>query len=181
MKLITIAVILLIPLGGRAGDLAALFEQLHPRERLAESKGSRTDAQANAEEREITEVALEHAPWYNKSDAVYSVLIRNDGSYTFIGYRNVKPLGKHTGRLSMPDVKPLFQYLREMDYSALDDFYSTETTDQPIVYTMVSKNGHHKVVRNEGNAGPLKLWALERLIDGLVAKAHWDDGGPFSR
>jgi len=86
----------------------------------------------------------------------------------------VAHLGKHTGKIETGAIKPLFQLIREMDYFSLDDFYSIWATDQETVYTMVATAEKRKVVRNYGKAGPLKLWALENLIDALLAKASWD-------
>ena len=36
------------------------------------------------------------------------------------------------------------------------------------------ETGRRKTVRNYGNAGPTKLWAVEQLIDKLLLEAKWD-------
>jgi len=138
------------------------------------SERSRTFAQAEAEEHEFTEIGLERTPWYAGGAPVYTVIIKADGQFTYTGENNVAHLGKHTGRIETASVKPLFQFIREMDYFSLDDFYSIRATDQETVYTMVATAEKRKVVRNYGKAGPLKLWALENLIDALLSKASWD-------
>ena len=56
----------------------------------------------------------------------------------------------------------------------LEDGYTGLDTDNPTTYTMVVMNGKRKTVSNYANAGPTKLWAIEQLIDDLMAKAKWD-------
>jgi hypothetical protein len=55
-----------------------------------------------------------------------------------------------------------------------DDSYSREITDCATTYTMVVMNGKRKTISNYANAGPTKLWAIEQLIDDLMAKAKWE-------
>jgi len=177
MKITLISALLLIPLIGRSGEIEKIYHDSHPQ--LSQpSEKSRTYDQANSEEREFTEVGLERPPWYFLGSPVYTVIIKPDGRFTYTGERNVQHLGKHTGQIDTRSVKPLFQLIREMDYFSLDDFYSIRATDQPTVYTMVATAGQRKVVSNYGNAGPLKLWALENLIDALLSHAHWDNDKP---
>lgn len=173
MKITLISALLLIPLVGRSGELEKFYKDSHPQTPEASEK-SRTFAQANAEEHEFTEIGLERPPWYFAGSPVYTVIIKADGRFTYMGERNVTHLGKHTGEIETGSIKPLFQLIREMDYFSLDDFYSIRATDQETVYTMVATAGKRKVVSNYGKAGPLKLWALENLIDALLSKAHWD-------
>ena len=40
---------------------------------------------------------------------------------------------------------------------------------------MVVRNGKRKTVSNYANAGPMKLWAIESLIDDLLRNAQWRD------
>jgi len=55
----------------------------------------------------------------------------------------------------------------------LENAYHGWVTDQPLVWTMVVVNGTRKVIQNDQNAGPTKLWATEQLIYRLLAKAKW--------
>ena len=169
--------ILMTPLVGRSGELEKSFNEKHPelvdKILVEDMSKSRPHAEVDAEETEITEVGLERTPWYFAGGAVYTVVIKTDGNFTYYGEKNVNHLGKYTGHIATMDIKPLFQYIRGMDYFLLADFYSTGATDQPAVYTMVAQKGERKVVKNYGTGGPLKLWALETVIDALLAKASW--------
>ncbi len=173
MKITFISAILMIPLIGRSGEIERLYNDTHS-QRPEASEKSRTYDQANSDEHEITEVGLERPPWYFVDSPVYTVIIKADGRFTYTGERNVQHLGRHTGQIETNSVKPLFQLIREMDYFSLDDYYSILATDKDTAYTMVAKANQRKIVSNYGKAGPLKLWALEQLIDALLTRAHWD-------
>jgi hypothetical protein len=51
----------------------------------------------------------------------------------------------------------------------LDDSYDELISHANTVYTMVVLDGRTKVVKNRFNSGPAKLWAIERLIESLMA------------
>jgi len=56
----------------------------------------------------------------------------------------------------------------------LQDGYGEIGDDNDTVYTTVVMKGKRKVVMNHGSAGPSKLWAVEQLIDLLLAnEATW--------
>jgi hypothetical protein len=166
--------ILIIPTVGHSGDLEKEFNEKYPK--LAEpSKDSRSYEQVDTNENEIVEIGLERTPWYYLDAAVYTVVIKSDGSFTYTGEKNVKHVGRYTGHVSTIDIKPLFQYVHQMDFFSLAPFYSTNASDQPTVYTMIAKREKRKVVKDYGNGGPPKLWALETLIDGLLANASWTE------
>ena len=170
LKILHIAIFLTLPLAARAGELEVEFVEAHPKAWGSISKASRGFEEANTQEREISEVGLERIAGYCGDCPVYTVIIKADGSFIYTGGKNSKHPGTNTGHLATKDVAPLFQYLRVMDYFSLDENYSTMATDQETVFTMAAKKaGQRKVVRNCGKSGPLKLWALENLIDGLLA------------
>ena len=179
MKILLIAALLMIPSVGRSRELEKLYNDLHHLQLSEPSKKSRTNDQVDSEEHEFTEVGLERPPWYFLGSPVYTVIIKADGRFAYTGEGGgVRHLGKHTGRIDSGSVKRLFQLIREMDYFSLDDWYSNLATDQDTVYTMVATENQRKVVRNDGKAGPMKLWALETLIDVFLSSAHWDNDKP---
>lgn len=56
----------------------------------------------------------------------------------------------------------------------------TVVTSGLIILALVARgvlveagNGKRKVISNHANSGPTTLWAVEQLIDGLMAKADW--------
>jgi hypothetical protein len=61
---------------------------------------------------------------------------------------------------------------------AFEDEYHPGVTDQSTTFTVVVMNGRRKVIENYANAGPSSLWAIEHLIDDLMAKAEWKSGLP---
>ena len=91
-----------------------------------------------------------------------------------LGDAHVERKGKFTGKVHLWRLARLLQYVRGIDYFALDERYQVGATDQDTVFTTVLKGDQRKTISNYGNAGPIRLWALQELIDRLLVDAEWD-------
>lgn len=175
LKIPVIAFLLIaFPLVAHCGDLQKEFDAAHPKSPPISAK-SRTHSEANARQQEITEVGMERSGGLFVQGSVYTVIIKSDGSFSYTGDKNSRHPGSHTGHIATRDLPSLFQYVREIDFFALDDRYAVMATDQDQVFVMAAKAGERKIVSNYGNGGPLKLWAFEQVIDSMLANASWDD------
>lgn len=65
--------------------------------------------------------------------------------------------------------------MRELKFIELEDEYEPSVTDSPTTYTTAVINGKRKTVRNYANGGPGRLWAIEKIIDAVIAEARWDE------
>jgi hypothetical protein len=155
-----------------AGELQKLHLQLHADVKV-EASQSRTMEEIQSTEHGITEIGIERTPCFGKCE-VYSAVIRSDGTFHFFGQANVRHMGRHTGRVSEEDFHELARFINDTGYARLEHAYELPVTDMPTVFTMVARTDRRKVIRNYGNAGPMKLWSVEQLIDKLLLEARWD-------
>jgi hypothetical protein len=57
----------------------------------------------------------------------------------------------------------------------LNKTYRRPVTDLPTAFTMVIMDGRRKIIMDYADSGPQKLQAIEKLIDGLMEKAKWNN------
>jgi hypothetical protein len=122
----------------------------------------------------VSLIGLERTPCFG-SCPVYSVTIKSDGAVNYQGEANVERKGKHTGHIDTLKFNRLAEFIREEGFMFLADNYSIPVTDIPSTYTAVTIDGERKSIKNRGNAGPSKLWAIEQLIDKLVLETEWEE------
>ena len=125
---------------------------------------------------DISEVRLERTRCLASCPA-YTVTIRADGSFRYLGTFNVKHLGEHTGQVNVGQLRQLLRYIDEINFTAFDKSYLSPFLDNAAAVTSVVQNGTRKTVTNYASSGPATLWALETLIDTLLAGATWATGG----
>jgi hypothetical protein len=109
---------------------------------------------------------------------MYTFIAKNDGTFRYRGERNVERTGEYSGTFPVGQFHGLAQFIRDLGYMKFENEYRREVTDLSSTYTMVVMHGKRKVIRNYANTGPTTLWAVENLIDGLMAKADWKTGQP---
>ncbi|NQV28976.1 MAG: hypothetical protein HQ518_31865 [Rhodopirellula sp.] len=121
----------------------------------------------------VTEIGMERTPCFGTC-RVYTVILRSDGSVQYTGEENVRRKGKHAGRISDWAFNQLAEYLVESGYMEMESNYEVAVTDLPTAFTTAVVNGKRKIIRNYGDVGPSKLWALQQAIDGVLIEAEWD-------
>lgn len=122
----------------------------------------------------VTEIGLERTGCFGPCPA-YTIFIKKDGTVRYRGEQHAKLVGDHTGKVSQWAFNRLAAFMLEARFTDFETTYAASPTDLPSTYTMLVKRGKPKVVRNYGDAGPTKLWAIEQLIDKLLLEATWDD------
>jgi hypothetical protein len=125
--------------------------------------------------RRIQEIGLERTRCYYKCP-VYTVIIRNDGTFRYHGEEFTEHRGEWHGEVSFGQLAEVMWYVAEMDYFALSDKYISKDTDLPGAYTMVRTRERKKIIYNYGRVGPAKLDVLQKLIDDLLREAKWERG-----
>lgn len=119
----------------------------------------------------ITEITLERTACYGFCP-IYKVILKSDGTATYIGVKFVERTGTYKAYIS--GFENLAKIIEARRYFSLRDRYTEPVTDLPSAITSVVRNGKRKTVENYGNFGPLELWEVETLIDGLIANARWE-------
>jgi hypothetical protein len=156
-----------------AGEIYDLYVQSHSGTYPISSK-SRSGADIDRMDSDITEVGIERYGGCLGSCPIYTLVVKSDGSFRYQGQANVDRKGQFTGKIRLWRWTRVVQYIRDMDYFALDERYQASATDQDDVLTTVAKGSRRKTISNYGSAGPIRLWALQVLIDSLLTDAEWD-------
>lgn len=124
----------------------------------------------------VTEIGMERTACHGVCP-MYTVVFNRDGTFRYVGEDNVARKGKHTGRISTDQFNQLAEFVIESGYMNLDATYDLpRLADFPATYTMAVVGKKRKLVKNYGDLGPVKLWALQQSIDSLLAGAEWDNG-----
>lgn len=122
----------------------------------------------------VTEIGLERTLCFGTCPA-YVVILKSDGTFSYTGEENVRRKGTHTGKFSEWSFNQLAEYLVDIGYMDLESNYEVPVTDLPTAYTTAVINGKRKIIRNYGDVGPTRLWALQQAVDGILSEAEWDD------
>ena len=155
-----------------AGEIYDLYFKSHSGTHPISTK-SRNDADIWRVDSGIKEVGIERQGCLGGCP-VYTLIVTSDGSFRYFGDAHVERKSKFTGKIRVWRWAALVQYLQDIDYFSLDDRYETPATDQDSVFTTVVKDSDRKTIRNYGSAGPVRLFALQIMIDSLLTDAEWD-------
>jgi hypothetical protein len=155
-----------------AGEIADLHHRLAVDKPAAAATGA--NVRGTPAPHSITEIGIERAACYGTCP-MYTFVVKSDGTCRYRGDDYVERKGQFAGTVPVWRFNQLARFIAESGFLNLRRDYDLEVTDHPSVYTMVVVNGERKVIRNYANAGPPTLWAVEELIDALLAKAEWDD------
>ena len=104
---------------------------------------------------------------------VYTLIIRSDGTFRYVGEQYVSRLGRHTWRIERKEFDRLARFAWEVGFTQFTS-YSAVVTDESTVYTMIDVDGRLKIVSDYGRAGPPKLLEFEAMIDKALQDAQWD-------
>ena len=171
-RLLLISIIALaLGVGVYAMILRRTNNETRPSNLLAEA--ALTDAEG------ISEITLERERCYGACP-VYKVILRRDGSASYIGKENVTRIGEYKSQ-TIP-YQPLgAEFIRlanlvaSQGFLKMNDRYTVAVTDNATVVTSVVHNGKRKTIVNYANQGPIELYGIERAIDGVAAQIKWED------
>ncbi len=178
MKRQTIILLLTYCLNSLGGEIEEYFfkdAKTNPsssKEKLVILQASRSSEQINSTNHGITEIGIERTGCFGSCPA-YVFVVKSDGSFHYKGGKYASRSGEYVGAISFSAFRRLAWFIRDSDYAGLQRAYEANATDLPSTYVMVVVDGKKKVVRNYGNAGPSKLWAIQELIDDLMIDAEW--------
>lgn len=105
---------------------------------------------------------------------IYTVVYRRDGTVTYTGERHGDHIGVRQGRIGKAGFADLAQFIQRSGFESLDTHYRTPGTDmQTTTVTVTHLDGRTVSVSEYGRSGPPHLWAVQRVIDGVLADAQW--------
>lgn len=142
----------------------------HP---LGDYRKSRSHDEVESTNHGITQIGIERSACFGTCP-IYTFTAKSDGTFHYKGVEHVERKGEFSGTIPFWHFHRLAQFIRDSDYMEFENGYTRMVTDNPTTITTVVMNGKRKTVSNYASAGPTKLWAIEQLIDDLMAKAKWD-------
>jgi hypothetical protein len=94
-------------------------------------------------------------------------------------YRFVEQIGTYQGEVTLQDYGRLSYLLDRLGYMAFPDSFSVPYTDLPGATLAVSRQPEgRKSVHDYGYVGPVELWTLMEVFDGIIGRIRWEKAGP---
>lgn len=126
----------------------------------------------------ISEITLERERCYGGCP-VYKVILRRDGSATYIGKENVSLIGQYKSQVFPyqplgAEFIRLAKLIASQGFLKMNDQYAVLITDSDTVITSVVHNGKRKTIVNYASQAPIELYGIERAIDGVAAQIKWE-------
>jgi hypothetical protein len=155
--------------GGEPGPISKLYRGLEPEEAYVPC-----DIESGAPTG-ITEVALEETSCYGLCPT-YTLILRADGSVSYLGQANVELKGERTGRIDPALFDQLARLAADIGFFSLEDFYACAVTDHPTTFVSLLRNGERKTIKHYAPeiSGPPRLRWFEDLIRAVVDRVEWD-------
>jgi hypothetical protein len=175
MKTIMLMIFLATLQISRGGQIADQYWQQRRTNDLA-SSGALSPPKLPPTTHGITEIGIERTPCFGSCPA-YVCVIRSNGTVRYHGQAHVAQMGDWDAKIDPYSFHNLANFIVGSGYTEMQDTFASNVTDGDTVYTTFVIKGHRKVFRNYASSGPAKLWALQQLIDSLVAGAAWQRSG----
>jgi len=124
-------------------------------------------------------ISLERGPCYGACP-VYRVVLRRDLSAVYHGEQFVERQGAWHGGVSLFAYGRLSYLIERWGVMAMDSSYTRDVTDQATATLRVWSRGSAtpKVISDYADAGPVELWGVEHIIDGLADRTQWTRSRP---
>jgi hypothetical protein len=123
-------------------------------------------------------IELERVPSNNRSPVDRLVLYRF-GKAQYEGRRNVERIGTYTGRFLVNEFGKICYLIDELKIEGLRNSYRVHAKDRgSTVVRLVRADLTEKVIEDYGNAGPIELWTLQRVIESVAHAIAWFPAEP---
>lgn len=122
----------------------------------------------------ISEVGVERAGGEPSSPA-YTLAIRSDGTFRYHGERGVTRLGDSTGRIPASSFARLAAFIADSSFKSIKGVEHAGASGAARMTTSVVMSGERHTVAWEDPGAPVRLWAINEIIESLMARAEWDD------
>jgi hypothetical protein len=110
---------------------------------------------------------------------MFEAALYRGGRARYHGTRFVERLGDFQGEVTVQDYGRLSYLLDRLEFMSLPDSFSVPYTDLPGATLAVSRrSGGVKFVHDYGYVGPVELWTLMEIFDGIVGRIQWQKSGP---
>jgi hypothetical protein len=172
MKTIALLTLLAVLPSARAGEIETHYWELQKTNLAGVSPALVSPPRTPPTNHGITEIGIERTPCFG-SCRVYTCVVSNDGTLRYQGKAHVEKLGTWDGKVDPDEFHALANFIARSNYINIAETFTSGRYDSESVYTTFVMWGRRKVIRDYGGSGPPELWALENLIDGVIAGAVW--------
>ena len=126
---------------------------------------------------QISEISLAHSGCFG-SCPQYRVILRRDGTATYIGEFYVKRVGAFEGKIRKADFATLVNLIEAKRFFELKPRYDSPpggqyVTDLDMVTVTVSRGGETTSVEDYGENGPSELRQIEDAIERITRRIKW--------
>jgi hypothetical protein len=110
---------------------------------------------------------------------MYEATLYRGGRARYTGTRFVENVGEYKGEVTLQDYGRISYLLDRLEFMALPDSFSVPYTDLPGATMVVNRRPEGmKAVHDYGYVGPVELWTLMEVFDGVVRRIQWEKAGP---
>jgi hypothetical protein len=110
---------------------------------------------------------------------MYEATLYRDGSARYKGERFVERVGSYRGEVTIQDYGRMSYLLDKLEFMSLPDSFAVAATDLPGATMVVARRPQGvKAVHDYGYVGPVELWTLMEVFDGIVNRIQWQKSGP---
>jgi hypothetical protein len=105
--------------------------------------------------------------------AAYNFVIFNDGTAKLEALSGMPKKGMFSGTIDMNTYARLCFALEQLGYLKLENNYVSEATDLPGCIVSVETKAGEKSVTDYGSVGPIQLWVIQEMLDGVRLRITW--------
>jgi hypothetical protein len=110
---------------------------------------------------------------------MYDATLYRGGAARYHGIRFVDQVGGFKGEITLQDYGRLNYLLDRLEFMALPDSFAAAATDLPgMTLTAHRRPEGFKSVHDYGYVGPVELWTLGQVFDGILNRVQWEKTGP---
>jgi len=122
----------------------------------------------------VSEISIERTLCFGTCPS-YTLRLFSDGRVDYLGQAYAPRVGVRHGRLDPFNFHRLARIVRDIGYFDLSDRYTCDVTDNPTVYTAVTRAGKRKVIEHYAprSTGPAQLQLFEDAIDAVLPYVEW--------
>jgi hypothetical protein len=123
-------------------------------------------------------IYLRREPCFGTCPSFDATLYRG-GRARYHGERFVPNVGDYRGEVTVQDYGRISYLLDKLAFMTLPDSFSVPYTDLPGATMTVSRRPQGvKSVHDYGYVGPVELWTVMQVFDGIVSRIQWEKTGP---
>jgi len=110
---------------------------------------------------------------------MYDATLYRGGNARYHGSRFVSNQGDFRGEVTVQDYGRLSYLLDTLGFMSLPDSFSVPVTDLPGATMTVGRRPQGvKSVHDYGYVGPVELWTVMQVFDGIVGRIQWEKSNP---